>query len=170
MPYGTLGFYKGKGLWQQGSVLTRTFVAPEGIFGARLFHFRATLATRRQWSAITRFWASQRSTTTQIRSMVFGIPAAQNHAKSVVFGIPGAQNHANRVVFGISGAQNHADNMVFGIPTAQNHANRVVFGIPRHTQIVARGRRREDAMQTRSAHRASLGNPFFANLCLSIVA
>ena len=130
MPYGTLGFYRGKGVWQQGSVLTRTFVAPEGIFGARLVHLRATRATRRQWSAITWFWASQRSTTMQVCSVLFGIPATQNHANNVIFGTPAAQNHAHRVFFGIPGAQNHANRMVFGIPAAQNHVNHVVFGIP----------------------------------------
>ena len=40
--------------------------------------------------------------------MVFGIPAAKNHAKTMVFGIPAATNHAKIMVFGIPAAKNHA--------------------------------------------------------------
>ena len=49
MPYGTLGFYRGKGVCHQGSVLTRAFVAPEGFFGASLVHLMATRPPRRAW-------------------------------------------------------------------------------------------------------------------------
>ena len=61
--------------------------------------------------------------------MLFGTPAAQNHAHRVVFGIPGAQHHANNMVFGIPAAQNHVNRVVFGIPGAQNHADSMVFAV-----------------------------------------